>query len=163
MPTLYDLTGNWKTVYQLSTDGTIDPETIADTLDSIDEAIEDKAIGYVKVWKQIEADADVIDAEIKRLTERKNSYKANVDQLKARLMQAMEETNNTKFKTPLFTISIQGNGGKQPVKIDEKNLQADAFKIVHTPDRDAIYKRLQAGEEIVGAELMPRGKHIGVR
>ena len=163
MPTLYDLTGNWKTVYQLSTDGTIDPETIADTLDSIDGAIEDKAIGYVKVWKQIEADADVIDAEIKRLTERRNSYNANVKQLKARLMQAMEETNNTKFKTPLFTISIQGNGGKQPLKIDEPNLQADAFKIVHTPDRDAIYKRLQAGEEIVGAELMPRGKHIGVK
>jgi len=31
------------------------------------------------------------------------------------------------------------------------------------PDKDAIYKRLQSGEEIVGAELLPRGKHIGVR
>lgn len=163
MPTLYDLTDQWGYVYRLAEDGVFDPATLHDTLDAINEAIEDKAVGYAKVIKQIDADAETIDAEIKRLTERRNSYTRNVATLKQVLMNAMNETGNRKFKTPLFTISIRGNGGKQPLAIDEKQLQADAFRIQRVPDNDAIRQRLANGETILGAKFKPRGEHLEVK
>ncbi|EPC67920.1 phage protein [Lacticaseibacillus paracasei subsp. paracasei Lpp126] len=75
----------------------------------------------------------------------------------------MNETNQRKIKTPLFTISVAKNGGKQPIFIDQGNLQADVFKVKREPDTDKIRERLEAGEKVLGAELKPRGEHLLIK
>ena len=75
----------------------------------------------------------------------------------------MNETNQRKIKTPLFTISVAKNGGKQPIYIDQDNLQADVFKVKREPDTDKIRERLEAGEKVLGAELKPRGEHLLIK
>ena len=75
----------------------------------------------------------------------------------------MNETNQRKIKTPLFTISVAKNGGKQPIYIDQDNLQADVFKVKREPDTDKIRERLESGEKVLGAELKPRGEHLLIK
>lgn len=75
----------------------------------------------------------------------------------------MNETNQRKIKTPLFTISVAKNGGKQQISIDQDNLQADVFKVKREPDTDKIRERLEAGEKVLGAELKPRGEHLLIK
>lgn len=163
MSTLYDLTGNRATLLNQAEDGTIEPEVLQDTLESLDGAIEDKAEGCVQVIKQIEADANAIDSEIKRLSDRKAVFLNNRDRIKQSLKDNLEYAGIRKVKTPLFTISVANNGGKQPISIDQNNLQADVFKVKREPDTDKIRERLEAGEKVLGAELKPRGEHLLIK
>ena len=52
---LFDLSQNFKQVYDEIQQGE-NSDVYMDTLNSIDEAIEDKAVGYAKVIKNIEGD-----------------------------------------------------------------------------------------------------------
>ncbi|MCX2455657.1 siphovirus Gp157 family protein [Lacticaseibacillus nasuensis] len=161
MATLYDLKGNYEKVYQLAEDGTFDPETMRDTLDSLTDAIEDKAIGYVKVTKQMDFDIASIDAEIKRLSERKASYTKNRDFLKKTLAEAMQETGNERFKTPLFTIyTIHTKSVVVPE--DPKKLPPEFIKTRFAVDKAGVKKALKAGRDVPNARLV-ENTSLGVR
>ena len=82
---------------------------LKDTLDSINDALEDKADGYVAVIKSLETDNIAIDEEIKRLKQRKTSNENGIKRLKETLQQVMEETGKEKFKTALNSYSIANN------------------------------------------------------
>lgn len=163
MSTLYDLQGKYASLLELAEDGTTDPEVLADTMDSIVDAINDKAEGYAQVIRQIKADIEANKKERDRFEARIKSYQSNLGTISQRLVEAMNETNQGKIKTPLFTISVAKNGGKQPLSIDQDNLQADVFKVKREPDTDEIRKRLEAGEKVLGAELKPRGEHLLIK
>ncbi|EPC67919.1 hypothetical protein Lpp126_18802 [Lacticaseibacillus paracasei subsp. paracasei Lpp126] len=72
MSTLYDLQGKYASLLELAEDGTTDPEVLADTMDSIVDAINDKAEGYAQVIRQIKAD---IEANKKNVTVSKHGLK----------------------------------------------------------------------------------------
>lgn len=163
MSTLYDLQGKYASLLELAEDGTTDPEVLADTMDSIVDAINDKAEGYAQVIRQIKADIEANKKERDRFEARIKSYQSNLGTISQRLVEAMNETNQRKIKTPLFTISVAKNGGKQPISINQDNLQADVFKVKREPDTDEIRKRLEAGEKVLGAELKPRGEHLLIK
>ena len=163
MSTLYDLQGKYASLLELAEDGTTDPEVLADTMDSIMDAINDKAEGYARVIRQIKADIETNKKERDRFEARIKAYQSNLGTISQRLVEAMNETNQRKIKTPLFTISVAKNGGKQPISIDQDNLQADVFKVKREPDTDKIRKRLEAGEKVLGAELKPRGEHLLIK
>lgn len=163
MSTLYDLQGKYASLLELAEDGTTDPEVLADTMDSIVDAINDKAEGYAQVIRQIKADIEANKKERDRFEARIKSYQSNLSTISQRLVEAMNETNQRKIKTPLFTISVAKNGGKQPLSIDQDNLQADVFKIKREPDTDKIRERLEDGEKVLGAELKPRGEHLLIK
>lgn len=163
MSTLYDLQGKYASLLELAEDGTTDPEVLADTMDSIVDAINDKAEGYAQVIRQIKADIEANKKERDRFEARIKSYQSNLSTISQRLVEVMNETNQHKIKTPLFTISVAKNGGKQPLSIDQDNLEADVFKVKREPDTDEIRKRLEAGEKVLGAELKPRGEHLLIK
>ena len=71
MNTLYELTSEYLQLLEMAEDPDVDLQTIADTMEAIGGEIEDKADGYARVMKQIEANAAGIKAEIGRLTARK--------------------------------------------------------------------------------------------
>ncbi|WP_125570483.1 siphovirus Gp157 family protein [Lacticaseibacillus songhuajiangensis] len=156
MATLYELTDKYQQLLNLTEDGIFDPEMLHDTMDSIDDAIEDKAIGYVQVVKQLEADAAIADAEAKRLQDRKASYLNNAKLLKKVLAGAMKETGNTKFKTPLFTIWVQSSTSVQIEADDPAKLPVDyvTVKTTYTPNKKALAADLKGGKDIKGAKLV---------
>ena len=150
MATLYELTGSYHKLLELSED--TDPTLFNDTLDSITDAIEDKAVGYTKVDKELAKDEQALRDEAQRLRERATSIGNNRKILKQNLQEAMEETDKKKIKTPEFTIYIQNN--PQSLKlIDESKIPAYLTKTDIVPDKTRIKQLLKEGKDVPGAEL----------
>lgn len=89
MSNLFELKDNYQQVYDLIAEQE-DEQILKDTLASINDAIEEKADGYVAVIKSLEADNNAIDEEIKRLRQRKTSNQNGVKRLKESLQEVME-------------------------------------------------------------------------
>ena len=100
MSNLFELKDSYQQVYDLIVEQE-DEQILKDTLESINDAIEEKADGYVAVIKSLESDNNAIDEEIKRLKQRKNSNQNGVKRLKESLQEVMEQTGKEKFKTSL--------------------------------------------------------------
>ena len=115
MSTLYNLKEDYKRVLELQAEG-VDEEVIKDTLESIDDAIEDKADSYSYVIREKKGQNDTIDEEIKRLQALKRSNKRLIELLQENLYEVMKDTGKTKFKTDLNSFWIQ----KNPMSIDIK-------------------------------------------
>ena len=105
MPSLFDLSADYQQVYNLIAEQE-DEQILKDTLASINDAIEDKADGYVAVIRTLESDNKAIDEEVKRLR-RKTSNQNGVKRLKESLQEVMEKTGKVKFKTALNSYSIK--------------------------------------------------------
>lgn len=115
---LYELTEEFLQVLNMLEDEDIDEQMIQDTLESIESEIEDKADGYAKIIKTLEADVDGIQKENDRLTARKKTYENRIKWLKENLEICMRATGKKKFTTDLFSFNIQKNGGKRKLTID---------------------------------------------
>ena len=103
--------------------------------------MEEKADAYAKVIRTLECDVDSVDAEIKRLTDKKRRIQNNIGSMKRSLESTMLELGKKKIKTPLFGFNIQKNPPsvnildegkvpenfriKQPDKIDRKSIIAE--------------------------------------
>lgn len=149
---LFDLSQNFKQVYDEIQQGE-NSDVYMDTLNSIDEAIEDKAVGYAKVIKNIEGDNEALSKEIKRLQERKKSNENAIVNLKTNLTEAMEFTGKTVFKTPLFSFGIQNNKPSTNI-IDESQIPANYFEEQPKKlNKKLLLEDLQNGEEIDGASI----------
>lgn len=152
MSTLFNLTDDYKQVYDLIAEQG-DEQTLTDTLASINDALEDKADGYVAVIKTLEGDNKAIDDEIKRLQQRKTTNKNGIDRLKESLKEAMETTGKTKFKTALNSYTIANNPPSKDV-VDEKLIPKD-YWVSQAPKINSklLLDDLKAGKEIPGVEL----------
>lgn len=144
MATLYELTTDYYRLLELAEDPDTDPEALADTMEAIGGEFEDKAQGYACVIRQMEFDATAIDAEIKRLQNRKRSMEANAQRLKDALRNAMQVTGKTKFKTALFSFSFRRSDA---VVIDDESRVSHDYLIPQPPkvDKKAIRDMLKEG------------------
>lgn len=152
MTTLFNLTDNYKQVYDLIAEQG-DEQALNDTLESINDALEDKADGYVSVIKSLESDNKAIDDEIKRLQQRKTTNKNGIDRLKESLKVYMEATGKTKFKTALNSYNIQNNPPSLNV-IEEKHIPSD-FWLSQAPklDKKALLKHIKENDDVDGVEI----------
>ncbi|MGX0611643.1 siphovirus Gp157 family protein [Staphylococcus capitis] len=152
MSSLFNLKDNYKQVYELIADQE-DEQILKDTLDSINDTLEDKADGYVAVIKSLETDNNAIDEEIKRLKQRKTSNENGIKRLKETLQQVMEETGKEKFKTALNSYSIANNPPSLEVK--DKNVVPKEFFTEQEPklNKKELLKAVKEGLEIKGIEL----------
>ena len=148
-------------------DGDVDQQTIMDTLEAIEDAIEEKADGYAMIIKTIDADTEAIDAEIKRLQARKQTLNSRKDWLKGNLKDTMRALGKTKFKTALFSYGIQKNGGKRALILDcpIDELPPELQKVTIDADSEAIRNMLaeQGTEDNQYAHLAPQGEHLSIR
>lgn len=157
MASLYELTGQMLFLQSLVEDPDTDPETIADTMESLDFEIEDKADGYAKIIQSLKAQAEGLKGEIERLQARKTSVQNNIQRLKDNLEESMKAIGKTKFKTDLFSIGIQKNPASveiigdvpeqylipQEPKVDKKAIIAFVKE-----NGDTDYAKLTQGESL---------------
>ena len=152
MSNLFELKDNYQQVYDLIAEQE-DEQILKDTLASINDAIEEKADGYVAVIKSLDADNNAIDEEIKRLRQRKSSNQKGVKRLKESLQEVMEQTGKEKFKTSLNSYSIANNPPSLDV-IDE-TLIPKQYYVEQKPklDKKELLKAVKGGLELKGVEL----------
>lgn len=161
MNILYDLTDKLTSLQRLAESGNADPQAIADTMEMVEGDFDDKAVGYVKVYKSIDADVKEIDVEIKRLQKRRSSFKNNANTIKQRLVQAMVETGHEHIKTPLFTIyTIHTQSVVAPE--DPNQLPSEFIKTAVTANNTKLKKALQSGRDVPNVRLV-ENVSLGVR
>lgn len=148
---LYELTENYAKLLEMAEE--MDTDAIVDTLEALQEAIEDKAENIAKLVKNLEADVKIIKEEEQRLAERRRAIEAKIERLKAYLQEQLETAGIEKVKRPTITVAIQANPPSVDI-IDETLIPADFF--IHQPaklDKKAILERLKNGEAIPGVTL----------
>lgn len=160
--TLYELTGAMLDLYEkMSEPFPEDPEerelweqALNDTLAMMAEDFADKADGYGRVLKQLQADADAIKAEKMRLARRQQGIEKNIEKMRERMKCAMLLTDKKRIKTELFTFSV---GTRQELVIDDQSaVPEDLVKRTVTLDTKGIREHLKNNPDATFAHFEPK-------
>lgn len=162
MSNIYELKENWKQVADMLYEEEVDEQCVLDTLEAIEGEIEDKADNYAMIIKNLLASAEAKEIEAKRMAEKANAEKNRAKLLKQNLYEIMKETGKTKFKTDLFSFSIQKNGGLAPLWVDEDITKIPDEYLKKEPDNTKIRELLKT-KEVKWAKLEERGEGVRIR
>lgn len=146
---LYELSVAFQEVQNME----LDPEVMKDTLDSINDAIENKAENIAKLVRNLESDVSAYKEEEDRLKTKRQATENKVKWLKTYLEDNMKLTGKTKFKSGMFNFSIQKNPAS--VNILDERIIPEEFLIPQLPkiDKTALKDVLKTGVEVPGVEL----------
>lgn len=144
---------------QLADNDELDPTVVADTLDSINDAWEDKLNNIAKWIESLDSDIDFL-VNKKRSISDELSYRKN---LKNNLMTYMTEAIDERGLKEVHTDDyiLRPRNYKQRTVIDDEGKVPDEFKHVNAVvavDKTAVYKALKNGEKVPGAQLKPNRK-----
>lgn len=147
MSTLYELSDELEMLREMCEDPDISPEVLADTMEAVEGELEVKAEGYAKVMKELDGQADILSREIERLQAKKRSIEGNSKRMKERLQDVMERNGKMKFKTDLFSFSVQNN--PPSLKIDNPMEIPGRYLIPQPPKVDNVQIKadMKAGEQ----------------
>lgn len=165
MSTLYELTADFMMLLEMAEDPDTDPVAFEDTMEALGLEIEDKADGYAKVIRQMEADAAACDAEAKRLRNKELTMKARIKRMKENLQDTMEVTGKRKFKTPLFSFSVQKNPPSLVLdEVDTARIPAD-YLIPQEPKIDTakLKSDIKAGKDLDGIAHLESGYSLRIK
>lgn len=138
---LYELTEQWEAVLALQ-EGGADSEAVQNALDDIGGAIEEKAVGYAKVIRNLEAEAAACKEEKERFYKREQAKKSLAQDLKKRLEEAMVRCGKTKIQTELFNFNIQKNAPS--LCIDDETRLMEWLNLHHP---ELVVKKLEINKE----------------
>ena len=157
---LYEIKDNYLALMNLSDE--IPPEALADTLESINGELKEKAVNIVHVIKNM--DTVVIDTEIKRLQAMKNRVTERKKWLVNYLRDNMVYCGIERIESDLINISLR----KAPkiVSIDDSDLIPDSYKETVTEvkiDKNVLKRELKAGTSIPGCSLIDGKRGLQIR
>lgn len=132
----------------------LEPEFIADTLEGIHGEFEDKVESVLKLIKNEQAYADALKAEAKSFSERAKLSENKVESLKAYLVSSIEVAGLKSVRAGMMSVSLRAPSKSVEVT-DVNKIPVDyvEFDTVIKPDKLAIKKLLEAGQEVPGCEL----------
>jgi hypothetical protein len=117
--------------------------------------LQEKAINYGYAMRSLESDVSIIDEEMKRLAALKKAKTGAIDRMKESVLNAMLIYGIEKVTSPTLNLSVRNN--PESVDIPMTELLDQKFlvtKITVTPDKVAIKKAIQNGENVEGATLV---------
>lgn len=152
MKSLYEITNDYHSLMndiELN-EGEITPE-LNEALDITEKELQSKSMAYLSVIKQSESFVSQIDDEIKRLQALKKRNTTLVDNLKSRLLNAVNlfgafEVGFTKF----------GTRKSESIEVEDVNSLPSEYKtikVVESADKKAIKEALKSGKEIKGCSI----------
>lgn len=153
--TIYQIEQNYKQLAEqlIDNDGELTTE-LAEQLAITEEQLQNKSVAYSFVIKQMDADIDIIDAEIKRLQAAKKQREKATEYLKDRIKHAMDLFSIEEIKTPLVKINFRKS---ESVEVENVNALPYAYKtvkVVETADKVAIKEAIKNGADIIGCRLV---------
>ena len=116
--------------------------------------LQDKGTNYAFVIKKLDAECDIIDAEIKRLSELKKVRQNACERLKSNISHAMQTFEVDKIESPLIKLSFRKS---QSVNVSDVNSLPNEFKtikVTEQADKMKIKQALLNGEVIEGCEII---------
>lgn len=139
----------------------LDPETLKDTLDSINDSREVKLDNIANWIENNQADIDFLDKKIKQLQADKKSLVNRTKSLMEYMTTAIDDSGLKELKTENHILKPRNYRASVYIS-DEKEIPSEfvKFKAVETIDKKAIYELLKNGETVRGAELKPNRKTV---
>lgn len=156
---LYELASD---LYAVINDGLVyDEETgeivwDAENLGELKMTFDDKAEAVAMFIKNLEADADAIKAEKKKLDKREKIKRGKADRLREYLRDCLEMNGLKLVDTPKARISTRLSTYVNVTDEDKVPEMFRKVKTVESIDKTSVGKALKAGEEVDGCELAER-------
>ena len=154
MVSLYKLTEQQRELKEVAGNSDLPAEAFADTFNALDGQFNEKAVSVIHVVRNMDSDIEALDAEIKRLGDRKSVIKNKKENIREYLRSNMEASGINKIDCPLFSITLAK--GKDVVFIDDEAAIPDDYvsvSVVTKPDKAAILKALKNGDSVAGARI----------
>lgn len=165
MANIYELTADMMKILSMMDDPELDQQTLKDTMEGIEGAYEDKFDGYAAVIRQLTGYINELEEEKKRIDARKESFENNVKKMKKIMLDSMNMTGKTKFKTAKNSFWTQKN--KASVVIDAKSVWdiPEDFRRYKDPepDKTKIGEAIAAGQDFTGIAHMEQTESVRIR
>lgn len=168
MTTLYTLASQYEALEDLANatlenDENVDEDTIEmfiDTLDAIQDSMENKFENIGKFIKNLEGDVAKFKLEEKRLANRRKTMENKINGMKEYSKDMLIKINKDKMQAGIFRVRLQKNNPSVEI-IDPKLIPAK-YKIEQEPtiDKKGILAALKNEETVEGATFAPESKHI---
>jgi len=151
---IYQIEQNYNQLAEqlIDNDGELTTE-LAEQLAITEEQLQNKSVAYSFVIKEMDADVDIIDAEIKRLQAAKKQREKASEYLKDKIKHAMELFQIEEIKTPLVKINFRKS---ESVEVEDVNSLPAPYKVVKVTeqaDKAAIKAALKDGVDIIGCSI----------
>lgn len=160
MSALYELARTYHDDAAKLEDLDLDPQTVADTLESMGGELEAKAVNVIYFAKNLAATAAAIkDAEAQMATRRK-ALKNRAKALEKYVFDNMQFAGISKIECPHFRLSIRENQASVDV-FEPALLPQDYLREVpatYTPDKALIAKAIKEGFDVPGARLVQNSR-----
>jgi hypothetical protein len=158
MTALYLIAAEYRTAAEQLANLDLDPQTVADTLDSMSGDLEVKAQAVAAMVRSIEADAAAIKQWASDANDRAKAVQARADSLREYLSTNMQACGITKIEGPGITVSFRKSSA---VVIDEPGLIPAGYMRQPEPpppvaDKKAIADALKLGLTVPGAHVETR-------
>ena len=138
-----------------------DEATFLDTLDGETDAL-DIADALIARLQESEALSAAAKAQADALAARANRLKSRGSAYKAQMLKLLDAIGQKKLERPAATISRRS--GSLSVRItDESSVPSQLCKVVKQPDKTAIRRQIEAGEDVPGACLERGADGVTVR
>jgi len=148
---LYNIQTEYLQIAAQLADGELTPE-LEEALILNETELQNKGINYGFIIKQLDGECNIIDAEIERLENLKQTRKRAVERLKNTLSAAMQLYQITEIKTPLLKINFRSSQRLEILgEVPEKFIVTETTT---KPNKRAITEAIKAGEVIPGAALV---------
>ena len=159
---LYELATDFLSFVEAVDNDEIPEEAIADTLESIELAIEDKADNMACLLKNLDAEITAFKTEENRLAERRKAKEKTYDRIKEYLAENLQRVGIDKMETVRNKITFRKSEsveiGDEIAFIEWAEKERYELLTYSAPkvNKTAIKKALKDGDEIVGASIVIR-------
>lgn len=117
--TIYELSGEYVEILEMLEDGDAEPEEVEERMKELNDSLDQKFDGYMRVYLQLDAEEEALEKEIKRLQAKKNHVSNGKERIKSTFQTVMLATGKNKINSELFSATIKDTAGKVIVDIQE--------------------------------------------
>lgn len=151
--TLYEIEQTYINLVEQLMNDEVTPE-LEEALQIAEKDLQTKGIAYANVIKQMDAECDIIDLEIERLTKLKKARENASNRLKERIKQAMILFDKSEIKTPLIKLSFRKSEAVIVHDVNQLPQMFKTIKVTEQPDKTKIKEAIKSGVDVIGCEII---------
>lgn len=160
---LYAIADEYMQAVSTLSDLDLPDDVIADTLESLQYPLEQKATNVAMFARNLEATAEAIREAEGEMAKRRKALESRAASIRSYLLQNMVRAGVTKIECPLFKLAVRDN---PPSVVIDGDVPAEFMRQPDPPppvaDKKAIGEALKAGREVPGAHLQ-RGQRLEIK
>lgn len=159
LPALYTIADQYLQDLAKLQDLDMDPQTVADTLESLQGDLEAKATNVAMFVRNMEALAEQIKQAEAQMAARRKAIESRAESVRDYLLHNMQRTGISKIESPWFKIALRNN--PPSVVVDDPELiparyMRQAEPPPPAPDKKEIKAAIEFGENVPGARLVTK-------